>query len=73
MLEGNISQQFRLKNIGKTRKYFVEEIGQNELISKKHKKVSTTLNYIEHLYNYTLIYSKLIQLLDVFQLMVLLL
>ena len=48
MAEENISQEFILKNINKTRNYFLEEIKQNELISKKHKKVSTTLNYIEH-------------------------
>ena len=29
--------------------YFFEEIKQNELMSKKHKKVCATLNYIEHL------------------------
>ena len=28
--------------------YFLEEIKQNELMSKKHKKVCTILNYIEH-------------------------
>ena len=39
MVEKNISQEFRLKNIDKTRNYFLEEIKQNELISKKHKKV----------------------------------
>ena len=27
---------------------FIEEINQNELMRKKHKKVCTTLNYIEH-------------------------
>ena len=32
----------------KTRNYFVEETEQNELMSRKHKKVFTTLNYIEH-------------------------
>ena len=26
----------------------IEEINQNELMSKKHKKFCTTLNYIEH-------------------------
>ena len=48
MVEENISQEFRLKNIGGTRNYFLEEIEQNELMSRKHKKVWTTLNYIEH-------------------------
>ena len=46
MPEENISQKFRLKNIEVTRNYFIEELNQNELISKKFKKV---LNYIEHL------------------------
>ena len=39
MGEENISQEYRLKNIDKTRNYFVEEIEQNELMSKKHKKI----------------------------------
>ena len=47
MVEENIIQEFRLKNIDQTRNYFLEEIKQNELISKKHKNVCTTLNYIE--------------------------
>ena len=42
MAEENISQDFRLKNTGKTKKYFVEEIEQNELMSKKQNN----LNYI---------------------------
>ena len=49
MVEENISQEFRLKKIDETRNYFLKEIEQNELISKKHKKVCATLNYIEHL------------------------
>ena len=48
MAEENISQEFRLKNIDETRNYLIEEINQNELMSKKHKKVCTTLNYIKH-------------------------
>ena len=47
MVEENISQEFRLKNIDGTRNNFVEEIEQNELMSKKYKKVCTTLKYIE--------------------------
>ena len=43
-----MSQAFRLKNIDKTRNYFIEEIEQSELTIRKHKKVCTTLNYIEH-------------------------
>ena len=44
----NISQEFRLKNVDETRNYFLEEIEQNELMSRKYEKVSTTLNYVEH-------------------------
>ena len=46
----NISQEFRFKNIDETRNYFPKEIEQNELIRKKHKKMCTTLNYIEHFF-----------------------
>ena len=38
MAEENISQEFRLKNIDKTRNYFLEEIKKNELMSKKQKR-----------------------------------
>ena len=48
MVEENTSQKLRLKNLDETRNYFLEEIEQNQLMSKKHKKVCTTLNYIEH-------------------------
>ena len=43
-----MSQEFRLEKINETINYFLEEIEQNELISKNHKKVCTTLNGIEH-------------------------
>ena len=43
----NVSQKFRLKLIDEMRNYFLEEIKQNKLMSRKHKKVCTTLNYIE--------------------------
>ena len=48
MAEENISLEFRLKNIGETKNYLIEEINRNELMSKKRKKVYTTLSYIEH-------------------------
>ena len=48
MDEENISVEFRLKNIDETRNYFIEEIDQNELMSKRYKKVRTALIYIEH-------------------------
>ena len=44
MVEENVSQEFRLKNINETRLYFLEEIKQIKLMSKRHK----TLNYIKH-------------------------
>ena len=43
-----MSQEFRLKNTDETRNCFLEEIEQNELMSRKHKKVCATLNHIEH-------------------------
>ena len=49
MSEENIRQEFRLKYIDETRNYFIKEINQNEIMSKKHKKVYRVLNYIEHL------------------------
>ena len=49
MIEENIIQEFRFKEIDEQRNYFIEEIKQNELISKKHKKICRILNYIRHL------------------------
>ena len=49
MSEENISQELRLKNKEKIKNYLIKEINQNELMSKKHKKVYSVLNYIEHL------------------------
>ena len=49
MSEESISQEFRLKSIDQTRNCFIQEINQNELMSKKHKKVCRVLNYSEHL------------------------
>ena len=46
MAEENLNQELRLKNKDETRNYLIQEIDQNELISKNHKKVCTTLNYI---------------------------
>ena len=51
MAEENISQEFRLKIVDKTRNYLIEEINRNKLMSKKHKKVCATLNYIDHFLN----------------------
>ena len=49
MTEENIGQRFRLKVIDEKRNCFIEEIKQNELINKKHKKICKILNYTEHL------------------------
>ena len=49
MSEENISQEFRLKNIYETISFFLKEIEQNELMSKRNKEICTTLNCIEHL------------------------
>ena len=46
MSEESISQENRLKNIDETRNYLIEEINRHDLMSKKHKKVFKTLNYI---------------------------
>ena len=42
-----MSLEFKLKNVDETRSYFLEKMEQNELMSRKHKKVCTTLKYIE--------------------------
>ena len=45
-----MSQEFRLKNMDEKRNYFLKEIKQIESMSRKHKKVCKTLNYIEHFF-----------------------
>ena len=50
MSKENISREFRSRNIDETRNYFLEQIKQNELMSKKYKKFCTTLNYVENLF-----------------------
>ena len=49
MAKEKISQEFILENINETSNYFIEDLSQNELMSKKHKKICMALNYIEHL------------------------
>ena len=44
----NINQEVRIKNIDETKNYITEEINQIRVMSKKHKKVCRTLNYIEN-------------------------
>ena len=48
MSKKNTSQEFRLKNIEETRSYSTKDIDLNELMNKKHRKVCTTLKYIQH-------------------------
>ena len=43
-----MSQEFKSKGIDETRNYVVEEINQNELMSRKHKKICKTIDHIEH-------------------------
>ena len=49
MIEVNVSEEFRLKNIEEIKNYLIEEIKENELIGKNHKKVCKTSNHIVHL------------------------
>ena len=55
-----MSQKFRIKNINKTRNYFLEEIEENELMGKKPKNICTILNYTN-----TFLFS-LLKLVDLF-------
>ena len=48
MSKESTSQEFRLKNIEETRNYSIKEIDLNELMNKKHRKICTTLKYIQH-------------------------
>ena len=48
MSEENINLEFRLKKVDEIRNYLIEEINQNKLMSKKHKKFSRALNYIDN-------------------------
>ena len=43
MAKEKMSQQFRFNEIYKKRNYFIDEIKQNELIIKKHKKICRIL------------------------------
>ena len=45
MVQENIIQEFILKNIDDTRNYFLEDIKQNDLMRKKHKKISISKLY----------------------------
>ena len=43
-----MNQEFNLEKLDEIINYLIEEINQNELMSKKHKKVCRVLSYIEH-------------------------
>ena len=47
MPEENMNQKFRLRKIDEIRNYLIEEINQNELMNKKHKKICRVFNHIE--------------------------
>ena len=47
MPEESMNQEFRLKQIDEIRNCLIEELNQNELMSKKHKKVCRVFKYIE--------------------------
>ena len=60
MSEENISQEFRLKNINKTRNYFIKEINENELMSKNQK------TFVEFLITLITYLFQFLRLLDAF-------
>ena len=43
------SLDFRLRKIGETRTYLLDEIRHNDLMSGKYQKTCEYLNYVEHL------------------------
>ena len=49
MSEENMNQEFSVKKIDEIRNHLIEKVNRNELMSKRHKKVCRTLNYIDHL------------------------
>ena len=48
MPEENMNKEFRLKKIDGVKKYLIEKINRNELMSKKHEKDCKILSYIDH-------------------------
>ena len=47
MPEENMNQEFRFKKTDEIRNHLIEEIHQNELMSKNHKEVCRVLNYVD--------------------------
>ena len=50
--------------MNQTRNYLIEEINQNELLSKKHKKIDRVFNYTEHLLIITFTVTGCVSILD---------
>ena len=48
MPKEKINQELRLKNKYEMRNYLVEKINRHELMSKRHAKLCSVLNYIDH-------------------------
>ena len=44
MVKEKVSRELTLKNTDERKNYFLEEIHQNDLMSRKHKKTCTTLD-----------------------------
>ena len=60
MVEENLSQEFRLKNIEETRNSFIKEIDQNELMKRQRKNTKIQRNrrftiYLPKLTRYSLL------------------
>ena len=49
MPDENINQEFILKEIHEIKNQLIEQINQNQLMSKRHKKVCKVLNYVDHI------------------------
>ena len=47
MPEENMNQEFRIKKTDEIRNHLIEEINQNEFMSKNHKEVCRVLNYVD--------------------------
>ena len=50
MIGEKINKEFRLKKIDETIYYFIKQIKQSNLTSKKHRKVCICLNYTDNLF-----------------------
>ena len=45
MPEENMNQEFRLQKVDEIRKYLIEEIDRNELMSKKHRSIKKFVEF----------------------------